>query len=724
MKESLKQILYKAKLEKETGKSDLYKNNYYTIKRKNNNLNILNNQIEGRITNEDEEIKSKKISVGESRSKSKNLKEEKKQISVDGKFLIERNKFENDKKEKSEKNKIGMRESLPKPEPYPFKELKKSCEKNKNSVEKKNRTKDKNKKKSSEKDKKKEIHSNDEKKEKSKPRKSTDKKKKKEKVSSSIKSLNNPKKVSFLNSQKNSRSNSKRSKISVSKNSKKSNSKDSGKSGKTINSLSPDSLSKKLHQRSLIAQNSFKLNLQDIIKVDEIYNSILNTKYSLDSKTTSLNFDLLKEFFINNYCFILKDLSVLFYKLDFRNKMRKFYLKEIVFFTYLFLLLVQTRMEAGLLKKHKSLNGGEESNFSDRYYENVNKEIYELLIQIFSNLHVVFILRIEIFLDRAAMYYQNHKLFKKIKLVLSKRKSNYNLNIVNKEENFVLHIQKIDRYLDLTEQALEEVFKLNNNFVNLSHFLFESLLHIVRRKNEVKISEYNKLLENLRIKFDSKGLVGFDADFLSSLIYPKSLGEVKNDALVSEKSSFVEEIEVPFIKHRKSGKKFTLILDLDETIIYYPDEKIGVFDKSFKQHIQVRPFSKEFLKEVGEFFEIIIFTAASQHYADQILNHIDPEGLIQHRLYRQHLTDFQGKPIKDLSKIGRELHKMVILDNTPENFVLQPDNGVFIKSWRGDMKDKCLLWLSSIFINIAKSGADDIREVLVELKNLLLANYS
>lgn len=46
---------------------------------------------------------------------------------------------------------------------------------------------------------------------------------------------------------------------------------------------------------------------------------------------------------------------------------------------------------------------------------------------------------------------------------------------------------------------------------------------------------------------------------------------------------------------------------------------------------------------------------------------------------------------KDLSKIGRDLSKTLLVDNVPENFALQPDNGIEIKSWFSDPYDRELL---------------------------------
>lgn len=36
------------------------------------------------------------------------------------------------------------------------------------------------------------------------------------------------------------------------------------------------------------------------------------------------------------------------------------------------------------------------------------------------------------------------------------------------------------------------------------------------------------------------------------------------------------------------------------------------------------------------------------------------------------------------------MSKTIIVDNMPENFQLQPENGIFISSWTGDPNDRAL----------------------------------
>lgn len=99
---------------------------------------------------------------------------------------------------------------------------------------------------------------------------------------------------------------------------------------------------------------------------------------------------------------------------------------------------------------------------------------------------------------------------------------------------------------------------------------------------------------------------------------------------------------------------------------------------------------------MSEIYEVVIFTAAMQDYADWVLDQIDKEKRISYRLYRQHASPTGMVFVKDLSRIGRPLNKCIIVDNVAENFCLQPDNGIFIKSWFEDPKDTALTELAPL----------------------------
>ena len=95
-----------------------------------------------------------------------------------------------------------------------------------------------------------------------------------------------------------------------------------------------------------------------------------------------------------------------------------------------------------------------------------------------------------------------------------------------------------------------------------------------------------------------------------------------------------------------------------------------------------------FLREMCKYFEVVIFTAALQDYADCILNAMDKEKMITHRLYRGSTKYKNGTYLKDLSRLGRDLNKTLIIDNMEENFKCQEDNGIGIKNWYSDPADR------------------------------------
>jgi CTD small phosphatase-like protein 2 len=122
----------------------------------------------------------------------------------------------------------------------------------------------------------------------------------------------------------------------------------------------------------------------------------------------------------------------------------------------------------------------------------------------------------------------------------------------------------------------------------------------------------------------------------------------------------------------------------------------------------------QFLKELAQFFEIVVFTAGVEEYANWVIDQIDEEKLITHRLYRQHACPPETAPliIKDLSKIGRDLSKTIIVDNIADNFLKQKDNGIFVNTWYDDMEDQELGELIPILKRIVQQKTGDVRTVL------------
>lgn len=69
-------------------------------------------------------------------------------------------------------------------------------------------------------------------------------------------------------------------------------------------------------------------------------------------------------------------------------------------------------------------------------------------------------------------------------------------------------------------------------------------------------------------------------------------------------------------------------------------------------------------------FELVLFTASEQFYADQVINLFDPDNrFFAYRLYRPHCLQVQPNVfVKDLSRLGRDLTKTILVDNSIHAF--------------------------------------------------------
>ena len=76
--------------------------------------------------------------------------------------------------------------------------------------------------------------------------------------------------------------------------------------------------------------------------------------------------------------------------------------------------------------------------------------------------------------------------------------------------------------------------------------------------------------------------------------------------------------------------------------------------------------------------------------------------------------------IKDLSCLGRDLSRTIIVDNITDNFLLQPENGISIKSWYDDPSDTALNDLAPLLMELVVKQVSDVRVALRESKEYLL----
>ncbi|KAK1756839.1 NLI interacting factor-like phosphatase-domain-containing protein [Echria macrotheca] len=167
------------------------------------------------------------------------------------------------------------------------------------------------------------------------------------------------------------------------------------------------------------------------------------------------------------------------------------------------------------------------------------------------------------------------------------------------------------------------------------------------------------------------------------------------------------------IKHQK-----TLILDLDETLIHSMSKggrmssghmvevrlnttyvSMGGQASIGPQHpilyyVHKRPHCDEFLRRVSKWYNLVVFTASVQEYADPVIDWLEADRkYFSARYYRQHCTFRHGAFIKDLSSVEPDLSKVMILDNSPLSYMFHQDNAIPIQGWISDPTDNDLMYL-------------------------------
>nr|CBN81989.1 CTD small phosphatase-like protein [Dicentrarchus labrax] len=170
--------------------------------------------------------------------------------------------------------------------------------------------------------------------------------------------------------------------------------------------------------------------------------------------------------------------------------------------------------------------------------------------------------------------------------------------------------------------------------------------------------------------------------------------------------------------------KNCVVIDLDETLVHSSFKPISNADfivpveidgTVHQVYVLKRPHVDEFLQKMGELFECVLFTASLAKYADPVADLLDQWGVFRSRLFRESCVFHRGNYVKDLSRLGRELSKVIIIDNSPASYIFHPENAVPVQSWFDDMTDTELLDLIPLFEGLSKE--EDVYSLLQSLRN-------
>jgi RNA polymerase II subunit A small phosphatase-like protein len=115
-------------------------------------------------------------------------------------------------------------------------------------------------------------------------------------------------------------------------------------------------------------------------------------------------------------------------------------------------------------------------------------------------------------------------------------------------------------------------------------------------------------------------------------------------------------------------------------------------------------------------YEIVCFTASVAAYAAPLMSLLDPSHLVRYTLFRDHCVTFNGILVKDLSRLGRPLNQICLVDNNITCGLFQPQNTIGIGSWFDDEFDEDLIGITPLLVRLA--SADSVEEFLSSLSFL------
>ena len=391
---------------------------------------------------------------------------------------------------------------------------------------------------------------------------------------------------------------------------------------------------------------------------------------------------------INNFFETLKNVN---FDIDFfieinKNRLIRKTIKILISFYSLFLILLKlTNIESAI----------KELSDSETFYQ-ISKILYNLFeYYILPDLH-----------------YNNCSL----RLINSfKEIANKNKYIIKKEKNndiIIILFKKIDKCLDTFKEKINEKIK-EEQYINL---------------NPV----FNCIISML-ININTKSILAYIDNTINVILYSLLDKNVNNNIIYSDNNDkYKINDSAPYLPSIDHNYKYTLVLDMDETLIHFlyqnkTNNNIFNFNMMEQNDLSkvgmflLRPYAKYFIEKLKDLYEIIIFTNGTKIYCDKIIDLIDPKREnIKYRLYRSHSINKDNDIyLKDLSLLGRDLSKIIIIDDLKKNYKLQEDNGLPITSWMGNLNDTELKDLIPVLRRIVIDEVEDTRKIIIKIKKIL-----
>ena len=344
----------------------------------------------------------------------------------------------------------------------------------------------------------------------------------------------------------------------------------------------------------------------------------------------------------------------------------------------------------------------------------------ELLINMFNNfteIHKYFVIEIYFFIT--IIYLFDEKILNNNYLLISYKSSIF---------YSVLNFENIISILNTSFSSVDD--KLLNNIKSINKILLPMLKIIninipsnsqikefispLNHKNNTNISHMSgifKLIsslkknENLRTQLNH--LSELEQKLKAKKILKKQLEEQEKEIIPM----------LPIMDTKKF--KFSLAIELDETLVHYCEEGDSYYAK-------VRFGSENFLKNISKFFEIIVVSTSGKEYSNIIIDNLnkDDKCYVEHRIFIEDFTEKQ-----DLSKINRDLNKMVFVCHDYDFINAPKENIILLREFLGEEEDREIVKLYhelKQFISnydSIKNDNFDIRDIIPQIMERINFNY-
>ena len=145
--------------------------------------------------------------------------------------------------------------------------------------------------------------------------------------------------------------------------------------------------------------------------------------------------------------------------------------------------------------------------------------------------------------------------------------------------------------------------------------------------------------------------------------------------------------------------KLTVVFDLDETLV--SNRRPG------SAPAIARHYLKHMCRLLEGLVEVVLWTASTEETGRPVVRQIDPTGtFFHHVVFRNNKWFTDGVHTKDLTLLGRDMDRVLIVENTPNCCKLNPQNAIMVEDFRGDLTevDRTLLGVATVIRGAAEAA--------------------